>query len=50
MVENLMQTNEKKQEVPAKFLDEKGNLKTDVLLQSYLELEKKFGCSKSISN
>ena len=41
MVENLMQTNEKKQEVPAKFLDEKGNLKTDVLLQSYLELEKK---------
>ncbi|MBE6449228.1 MAG: hypothetical protein E7013_00815 [Alphaproteobacteria bacterium] len=41
MVENLMQINEKKQEVPAKFLDAKGNLKTDVLLQSYLELEKK---------
>ena len=37
MAENLMQTKS----VPEKFLDENGQLKTDILLQSYLELEKK---------
>ena len=37
MAENLIQTKA----VPEKFLDEKGQLKTDALLQSYLELEKK---------
>ena len=40
MAENLMQSPKTKN-IPEKFLDEKGQLKTDVLLQSYLELEKK---------
>ena len=37
MAENLIQTKS----IPEKFLDKNGQLKTDVLLQSYLELEKK---------
>lgn len=37
MAENLIQTKS----IPEKFLDEAGQLKTDALLQSYLELEKK---------
>ncbi|MBO5997946.1 MAG: hypothetical protein J6P93_05415 [Alphaproteobacteria bacterium] len=41
MAENLMQNN--KNEIPSKFLDAKGNLNADALLQSYLELEKKMG-------
>ena len=39
MAENLMQNKE----IPSKFLDAKGNLNADALLQSYLELEKKLG-------
>lgn len=37
MAENLMQTKS----IPEKFLDKAGQIKTDALLQSYLELEKK---------
>ncbi len=47
MAENLMQNNK---EIPAKFLDEKGNLNTQALLQSYMELEKKLGSMVRIPN
>lgn len=40
MAENLMQMTLEKS-VPEKFLDKNGNIKTELLLQSYLELEKK---------
>jgi hypothetical protein len=40
MAENLIKS-EKMNAIPEKFLDEKGALKTDLLLQSYLQLEKK---------
>ena len=40
MAENLMQISLEKS-VPEKFLDKNGNIKTELLLQSYLELEKK---------
>ncbi|MBP5534840.1 MAG: hypothetical protein J6Y03_04985 [Alphaproteobacteria bacterium] len=43
MAENLMQNQNNNNEIPAKFLDAKGKLNADALLQSYLELEKKLG-------
>ena len=43
-MENLMQIqNGKTNTIPAKFLDAKGNLNVDSLLQSYTELERKLG-------
>lgn len=38
------------EQIPEKFLDEKGELKTDALVKSYCELEKKIGNMISVPN
>lgn len=38
------------EQIPEKFLDEKGELKTDALVKSYCELEKKMGNMISVPN
>ncbi len=45
----MTETQENKVEIPAKFLDEAGELKTEELVKSYLELEKKMSAGKAKS-